>query len=102
MSEVQKLAKGAKTIQDEISSTKEKLRKLEDRQKEQVKKERDRNQRAVLDIIKAEKLDVVSPEKWQEAMPKIRAILLSKDSKTEEVVKPVKNVPEPVIPAAAA
>lgn len=82
-----------KSLDAEIAAAEAKLRKLQDRQKEQQKKERDKNQKAVLELIKAEKLDTVSPELWSRAMPKIKALL------TTETVKPPAQQKQPGSPA---
>ncbi len=78
----QKSTKKVKTLDEQISAQREKLRKLEDAQKEQLRRERERNQRAVLELIKSERLDAVSPDLWRKAMPKIKSLLLVDEDKT--------------------
>lgn len=65
-----------KSLEEEIAAQREKLRKLEERHKEQQRKERERNQKAVMELIKSEKLDTVPAEVWRDAMPKIKALLV--------------------------
>ena len=78
MESIQEIKSGrkARTLEEEIAAQREKLKKLEDRQREQQRKERERNQKAVLELIKAEKLDAVSAEQWRSAMPAIKSALL--------------------------
>ncbi len=67
-----------KSVEDEIAAAREKLKKLEERQREQQRKERERNAKMVLDLIHAEKLDTVSADAWRSAMPTIKEVLLKK------------------------
>jgi hypothetical protein len=69
-----------KTLDEEIAAQREKLRKLEEREK---------NQKAVMELIKTERLDAVPSELWREAMPKIKALLVVESPKLEEPVQPV-------------
>jgi Spy/CpxP family protein refolding chaperone len=64
-----------KTIDDEISAQREKLKKLEERKRDQERKEKEKNTKAVAELIKTEKLDSVSSEMWKAAMPAIKAAL---------------------------
>lgn len=63
------------TIEEEIAAQREKLKKLEERQRENIRKERERNGKAVMDMIRGEKLDLISAELWKEAMPTIKKAL---------------------------
>ena len=63
------------SIEDEISRATEKLRKLQEKQKDMQKKERERCQKAVFDFIKAEKLDGISVDLWTAALPDIKKLL---------------------------
>ena len=79
MSEAKTAPKGgrkARTLEEEIAAQRDKLRKLEERQREQQRKERERNTKAVLELIRTEKLDTVPAEQWKAAMPTIKAALL--------------------------
>lgn len=67
-----------RSISDEIVEQREKLRKLEEKQKEQIRKERERTSKAVFDLLRSEKLDIVSVEKWVAAMPMLKDALNSK------------------------
>jgi nucleosome binding factor SPN SPT16 subunit len=84
-----KKARAPRTLDEEIAAQREKLRKLELKQREQLRKERERNQKSVLELIKTERLDSVPSEVWREAMPKLKALLLVEDhAKTAEPAKP--------------
>lgn len=63
------------SIEDEISRATEKLRKLQEKQKDMQKKERERCQKAVFDFIKTEKLDGISVDLWTAALPDIKRLL---------------------------
>jgi len=69
------LGRKARTIEDEIAAQREKLKRLEEKKKELQRLDRERNQKAVLDLIRAERLDNVPAEKWRQAMPKLKVLL---------------------------
>lgn len=66
----------ARSLEEEIAKVRDKLKRLEEQQKEQQRKQRERNIKAVVELIRLEKLDVVSADRWKEALPDIRALLL--------------------------
>lgn len=68
----QKPVTKAMTIEEEIAKTAEKLKMLQDKQKELQRKERERSQKAVFDLIKSEKLDLISIDHWTQALPEIK------------------------------
>ena len=68
-------ARKARTLDEVIAHQREKLRKLEERQREQQRRERERNQKAVFELIKAERLDTVPAERWGAVMPRLKALL---------------------------
>ena len=84
-----KSVRNTKTLDEEIAVQREKLRKLEERHRDQKRKERERNQKAVMELIKTERLDLIPSNIWREAMPKIKSILVVDVSKQEENVKPI-------------
>lgn len=74
-----KPARKARTLEEEIARAEAKLRKLQELHREQQRKERERNQKAVLEIIKGERLDLIPADKWRDALPKIRALLIAEE-----------------------
>lgn len=64
-----------RSLEEEITVQREKLKKLEERQRENQRKDRERNTKAVLELIRAEKLDLVSAENWKSALPTIKEAL---------------------------
>lgn len=81
----------ARTLDEEIAIQREKLRKLEERQREQQRKERERNTKAVLELIRAEKLDAVPADQWKAAMPAIKKALGVNSAQQAEPAKPGQN-----------
>ena len=76
-----------KTLAQEIEAAAEKLRKLQEKDREQKKREREKNELAVRDFIKDEKLETFSVEVWKRAASEIRVALnraLKKEDKTAE------------------
>lgn len=72
----EKTTRKARTLEQEITLQRDRLRRLEERQREQQRKDREKNQKAVLELIHAEKLDAVAAAQWHKALPAIRAALL--------------------------
>lgn len=64
-----------RSLEEEITVQREKLKKLEERQRENQRKDRERNTKAVLELIRAEKLDLVTAENWKSALPTIKEAL---------------------------
>lgn len=80
-----------RTLDEEIAAQREKLKKLEDKQRELQRKDREKNQKAVLELIKAEKLDTVSADQWRAAMSAIKAALLVNPSEAPQAVPAVQK-----------
>jgi Spy/CpxP family protein refolding chaperone len=64
-----------RSLEEEITVQRDKLKKLEERQRENQRKDRERNTKSVLELIRAEKLDLVSAENWKSALPTIKEAL---------------------------
>lgn len=67
--------KKSKSLEEEIIAQRNKLKKLEDRHKEQQRKEKEKNYKLVLELIKSEKLDLVSVDQWRQSVPEIKKLL---------------------------
>lgn len=70
-----KAGRPARTLEQEIEAQREKLNKLVARQKEQAQREREKNLRAIVELVKGERLDAVSVERWREALPALKQAL---------------------------
>jgi len=64
-----------KSLDQQLEDARAKLRKLEDAKKQEDTKARERNQRAIVALIKDERLDSVPVENWREVIPKLRSLL---------------------------
>lgn len=64
-----------KTLDDEIARTEAKLKRLQEQRRTNERKALERNERAILDVLKSEKLNEVSAEKWKAAIAPIRRAL---------------------------
>jgi Spy/CpxP family protein refolding chaperone len=64
-----------RSIEEAIAEQRDKLKKLEDKQREQIRKEREKTAKAVLELIRAEKLDLIDIEKWNAALPTVKEAL---------------------------
>lgn len=114
LNQPRKVKAGPRTIEDEIAAAEEKLRKLRERKREEDIKARERNTKAVLELLRNEKLDLVQSSVWESALPKIREALYGADSSApaEPVVSgtqpgqvrsaEVAGSAKPELPAAAA
>ena len=61
-----------RTLEETIAEQREKLKKLEDKQREQIRKEREKTAKAVIELIRSEKLDLIDIEKWKTALPIVK------------------------------
>jgi hypothetical protein len=69
--EEQQGRKIARTLQTKISEQRDKLKKLEEQFKDHQHREMEKNQKLVVEFIKAEKLDLISIDDWRKALPSI-------------------------------
>lgn len=72
-----------RTLQDEIAAAAEKLRKLQERQKEIERKALARNQKAISELIASHRLDGTPIEHWRHAIEDIKAALLRQSSRLQ-------------------
>jgi len=78
MSETKSSAKQVrktKSLDQQLEEAQAKLRKLMEAKKLEDARLRERNQRAIVALIKEERLDTVPVENWREVMPKLRSLL---------------------------
>lgn len=73
-----------RSLHAEIAAAAEKLRKLQDRQEEIDRKALARNQKAVMDLIKAKHLDSISITQWRDRITDIKRILTEQESAKPE------------------
>ena len=78
----------ARSLQEEIAAAAEKLRKLQERQKEIERKALARNQKAVSGLIAAHRLDGIPVEHWRQAIEEIKASLHRHSSESPHPVQP--------------
>ena len=76
------------SLQEEIAAAAEKLRKLQERQKEIERKALARNQKAVSELIAAHRLDGIPVEHWRQAIEEIKASLHRHSSESPHPVQP--------------
>lgn len=75
----QKSSRKTRTLDKEIAAATEKLRKLQEKQKAKVLKERTRNHKAILDLLKSQHLDRVSIERWEQVVPRLKELLAEEE-----------------------
>ena len=92
-----KTARKPRSIEDEIARAAAKLRKLQDQQREMIRRDRERNHKAVLELLRAEGLDEIPAEQWKERLDAVK-VALAKPCETPVPAKPAQGVP----PAAVA
>lgn len=63
------------SLDEEILKAAEKLKSLQEKQKKKNRRDQERTQKAISDLIRREKLDTVSIELWEAALPEIRKLL---------------------------
>lgn len=72
---VEKTERKGRDLDDEISKAETKLKKLREQRAEQVRKNRERNQKAIMELLRAEALDDVSAEQWKVRIAAVRVAL---------------------------
>ncbi|MBU9385803.1 hypothetical protein [Burkholderia gladioli] len=70
-----KTARAPKSLDEEIERTAAKLKRLQEQRRTKERQEVERNERAIFDLLKAEKLNVVPAEKWKAGLAGIRRAL---------------------------
>ncbi|KWH27655.1 hypothetical protein WL99_20085 [Burkholderia cepacia] len=94
--ELEKSARKPRSLDDEIERTAAKLKRLQEQQRERVRKDRERNQKDVLELLRAEGLDAVPAEQWKARLDAVKVALTG----SREKVPGEQNAP--AAPAAAA
>jgi len=85
----QKPKRAPKSLEEEIAAQEDKLKKLKEQHRIELVKKKERNRKAVSDLIISEKLDLVAFELWKDNIEKIKSILIPTDNQ----VKPEQAVP---------
>jgi DNA anti-recombination protein RmuC len=60
---------------EQIQKLEEKLKKLREEKRKREEATREKNAKAIMALLKAERLDTVSAEKWQSALEQVKAVL---------------------------
>ena len=71
-----KAGRPSRSLDEEIAAAAAKLQALRDKKRDEERRERERNQKAILALIKDEGLDAVSVDAWKAALPKLRKLLV--------------------------
>lgn len=88
-----KAGRPSRSLDEEIAAAAAKLQALRDRKKEEERRERERNQKAIMALIKDEGLDVVSADAWKAVVPKLRKLLLTKDQQETQAPAQATHTP---------
>ncbi|WGS45764.1 hypothetical protein LFL97_23950 [Burkholderia sp. JSH-S8] len=88
MSELsEKPSRKPRSLDDEIAKAAAKLKRLQDEQREQIRKDRERNQKAVLELLRSEGLDEIPAARWKEKIDALKRALGVEPQK-QDVSKP--------------
>lgn len=71
----EKATRAKKTLEDELAAAREKVKRLEEKQRDQQKKWREKNQKSIFDLIRSEKLDMIDIEQWESKIDRIKEVL---------------------------
>lgn len=71
----EKAARKPRSIEDEITKAAAKLKRLQDELREKVRKDRERNQKEVLELLRSEGLDEISAEQWKVRLEAVKTAL---------------------------
>lgn len=78
----------SRDLDDEIARAAAKLKRLQDQRQEQIRKNRERNVKVLLELLRSEGLDEIPAEQWKS---RITAVKVALEEKTETVA----TAPEP-------
>ncbi|MBN3829533.1 hypothetical protein G3O00_38970 [Burkholderia sp. Ac-20384] len=70
-----KTTRAPKSLDDEITRAEQKLKRLQEQKRTNERKALERNERAIFDVLKAEKLNEVPAENWKAGIAAIRRAL---------------------------
>ncbi|WP_186035663.1 hypothetical protein [Burkholderia gladioli] len=70
-----KTARAPKSLDEEIERAAARLKRLQEQKRTKERHEVERNERAIVELLKAEKLNVVPAEKWKAGLAGIRRAL---------------------------
>ncbi|WP_186053752.1 hypothetical protein [Burkholderia gladioli] len=70
-----KTARAPKSLDEEIERAAAKLKRLQEQKRTKERQEVERNERAIVELLKAEKLNVVPAENWKAGLTGIRRAL---------------------------
>ncbi|WP_186153311.1 hypothetical protein [Burkholderia gladioli] len=70
-----KTARAPKSLDEEIERAAARLKRLQEQKRTKERQEVERNERAIVELLKAEKLNVVPAEKWKAGLAGIRRAL---------------------------
>ncbi|KWN68343.1 hypothetical protein WM24_09750 [Burkholderia ubonensis] len=88
MSELsEKPTRKPRSLDEEIARAAARLKRLQDEQRVQIRKDRERNQKAVLELLRSEGLDEIPAARWKEKIDAIKRALGVKPQ-GQEVSKP--------------
>lgn len=85
----------SRSLEDEIALAEERLNALRERKRQQERAERERNQKAIVALIRSEGLDDVSVEVWRAALPKLREALKAAGKAEPKPAASAPATPEP-------
>jgi len=97
----------SRTIDEEIAATETRLRQLREKKRDDERKELERNQRAIMAVLREADLDHIPATAWKSAIPAIGKLLQpapasSSASKAPTSAPPLSPVIAPGAPPAAA
>jgi len=97
-----KPARKTKSLDQQIEDLRAKLRKAEEAKKAEDAKARERNQRAIVALIRDERLDTVSVDEWRAVMPKLRTLLKVQAEQPPQAAPAATSDQQQPLPVAAA
>ncbi len=72
----------SRTLDEEIAAAEERVRALKEKKREDERRALERNQKAIVHLLRTELLDEIPVAKWKAAVPKIRDLLNSTNAAT--------------------
>lgn len=104
---VPKAGRPSRTMDEEIAAMEQRLALLKAKKREDEKRKREQNQKAIMAVVKSAGLDAIEAEVWEKSLPKLKELLEpakhTKAAKAAEAgaVNPASAVAAPLVEATA-
>lgn len=89
----------SRTLDEEIAAAEERVRALKEKKREDERRALERNQKAIVYLLRTELLDEIPIANWKAAVPRIRSFLMKNEAQPASTTElgPARESPVPVV-----